>query len=86
MQLTLRGIGPELAQHIRQLSHDEGISLNKAALRLLAKGAGLEHTSKKNDTIGADLDHLFGVWREAEARQFLTSIQSCEQVDEEFWK
>ena len=84
MQITLRGLSPELEQRIQQLAAEEQISLNKAALKLLAKGAGL--TGGGKTVIGQDLDHLFGTWKASDAEQFLESIKSCEQIDEEFWQ
>jgi len=84
-QLTVRGITPSLAECIRRLSVDEGISLNKAALRLLAQGAGLGGGDERSTVIGPDLDHLFGTWTDEEANAFLESIRSCEQVDAGFW-
>ena len=83
MQITLRGLSPELEQRIQQLAAEEQISLNKAALKLLAKGAGL--TEGRGTVIGKGLDHLFGTWKESDAKQFLESIKSCEQIDEDFW-
>ena len=84
-QLTLRGLDRPLQQQIRTLARRERISLNKAALRLLEKGAGTG-TRQVNDRIGHSLDHLIGTWSEAEAKKFLASIQSCEQIDEELWE
>ena len=75
---------PELEAGIQQLAAEEKISLNKAALKLLAKGAGL--TEEKQTVIGTDLDHLFGTWQASEAETFLESIKSCEQIDEAFWR
>ncbi len=86
MQITLRGLSPELTQAIQRLAKSEGISMNKAALKLLSQGAGLVHGAHPKAVIGADLDHLFGVWNPAEAKAFLESIRSCEQIDESFWK
>src|SRR5215468_7147493 len=65
MQITLRGLRPELAQRIQQLALEEHLSLNKAALKVLAKGAGL--TVGRKTVIGQDLDHLFGTWKESDA-------------------
>ena len=86
MQVTIRGIDPQLAQILKKLSREEGISLNKVALKLLAKGAGLKREAGEAKQIGRDLDHLFGTWTEAEATAFLDGIRSCEQIDEAFWK
>ena len=84
MQLTIRGLSPELEQRLQQLAVEEKISLNKAALKLLAKGAGL--TEGKKTVIGRDLDHLFGTWKASKAEHFLKSIKSCEQLDAGFWE
>ena len=84
-QLTLRGLDRRVQQQIRELARREGISLNKAALRLLEKGAGLDRTEPA-DCVGHSLDHLIGTWTEREAEAFLESIQSCEQVDGELWE
>lgn len=47
MQLTLRGLSPELEAYLQKLATEENISLNKAALKVLAKGAGLTENKKK---------------------------------------
>ena len=77
MQITLRGISPELAAIIQRISREEGISLNKAALKILANGANLDRDPSDKGVIGSDLDHLFGTWKDSEARAFLESIRSC---------
>jgi len=84
MQITIRGLSPELEQRIQQLAAEQQLSLNKAALKLLAKGAGLTEGGKT--VIGKDLNHLFGTWKESDAKTFLESIKSCEQIDEDFWQ
>ena len=83
-QLTLRGLDRRLERKIRDLARQERISLNKAALRLLEKGAGLD-APEPADRIGRSLDHLIGTWTLEEADALLESIQSCEQIDEELW-
>jgi hypothetical protein len=84
-QLTVRGLDKRLLQAIRDLARRERISLNKAALRLLERGAGLA-APREDDRIGHSLDHLFGTWSAAEAKAFQESIESCEQIDHELWK
>lgn len=85
-QLSLRGFDPELERRIRELARKERISLNRATLRLLRKGAGLEKTSKPSEVVGDSLDHLIGKWSADESREFLKSIRSLEQIDRFFWK
>jgi len=84
--LSIRGIDPRVSAELRRIAAEEGISLNKAALKLLAKGAGITPEKRPARTIGHDLDHLAGKWTEAEARAFLESIRTCEEIDEEHWK
>jgi hypothetical protein len=84
-QLTLRGFDSRLARELERVARQEGISLNKAALRLMRLGAGLEEQGAPA-TIGHSLDDLIGTWTRREAESFLRSIESCDQVDEELWR
>jgi hypothetical protein len=81
--LTLRGLGPELQREIRALARRERISVNKAAVRLLEKAAGV--SARPDDRIGASLDHLFGTWTRKEAESFLESIGATDRIDPDFW-
>lgn len=85
MQITLRGIDPALERRIRQVADEEGLSLNKAALRILRRGAGVGEEGARH-RIGDRLDAFFGTWTAAEAREFLESIESCEQIESAFWR
>lgn len=84
-QLTVRGVDARTLQAIRDLAKRERISINKAALRLLEKGAGVSPRPPA-DLIGNSLDHLMGGWTEREAKDFMESIRSCEQIDPDMWK
>lgn len=59
--------------------------MNKAALRLLERGAGLA-PSAPSDRIGSSLDHVIGTWSQAEAKSFAEAIKGCEQLDEDLWE
>jgi hypothetical protein len=85
-QLSLRGFDPELEKRIRELARAEGISLNRATIRLLRKGAGLEDGRKASGVVGESLDHLIGKWSDKEAKDFLKSIEPLEQIDRTFWE
>ncbi len=85
-QLSLRGFDAELEKRIREIARQEGISLNRAVLRLLRKGAGLGKAGKPSDVVGDSLDHLIGKWSLEESREFLKSIGPLEQIDRSFWK
>ncbi len=85
-QLSLRGIDPETEKRIREIARKEGISLNRATLRLLRSGAGLDDTGKTRAMVGDSLDHLIGKWSAGEEKEFLRSIEPREQIDRSFWK
>lgn len=85
-QLSLRGFDPELEKRIREIAQREGISLNRATLRLARKGAGLEEGAKSTGVVGGSLDHLIGKWSDEESEKFLKSIGPLEQTDRAIWK
>jgi len=85
-QLSLRGFDDELDRRIRERARREGISLNRAALQLLRRGAGLDEKGTRAMVVGNSLDHLIGTWSDRERRDFEKSIEPLEQVDASFWK
>lgn len=84
--LSLRGFDKELERRIRELARREGVSLNKAALLLLRRGAGLVESAQSAAAIGDALDRFIGRWSVADERRLLKSIAACETVDEALWK
>lgn len=85
-QLTIRGFGDDLADRIRQLASREGISLNRAALRLLRRGAGLGERNDNPEIVGDSLDHLIGTWTAEEATEMNRALEDLSRIDEEMWK
>ena len=85
-QLTIRGFDDELAGRIRQLASREGISLNRAVLRLLRRGVGLRERNSSADTVGASLDHLIGTWTAEEAREMERALEDLSRIDEAMWE
>ena len=85
-QLTVRGFDDELAERIRRLAKRDGTSLNRAALKLLRKGAGLADPARGPDTVGAALDHLIGSWSDDEAAELDAVLQEFEVIDEASWR
>ena len=69
--LSLRGFDKELERRIRELARREGLSLNKAALLLLRRGAGLVESEQSSSAIGDALDQFIGRWSAAEERRLL---------------
>lgn len=78
-QLTIRGFDLELERKVRDVAQQEGISMNKAALRLLRRGASLWDDGEARP-IGRRLDKYAGTMSDSEAEELLSSmadIRSC---------
>jgi hypothetical protein len=84
-QLTIRGFDPELERRIRQVAEEKGLSLSKAVLWLLRRGAGLSDGSARGPVVGSSLDHLIGSWTKDEGRELLGSLEVFEAIDESLW-
>ena len=85
-QLTVRGFDDELAETIRRVAERDRTSLNKAALKLLRKGAGLSEDAGRTDIVGSSLDHLIGSWSREEASEFDAALEDFETIDESIWR
>ena len=83
-QLTLRGFSTELEKALKETARRRGISLNKAAILLLRRGAGLMDSG---EDLGPALSKYAGSWQEREARELELRVAELDQIkDEEFWK
>ena len=76
----------ELERRLTDIARREGVSVNEAALRLLRRSAGLSESAATAIPIRNGLDAFIGRWSEADERDLLRSIESCEMVDEALWK
>lgn len=85
-QLTLRGLDKELDQRVRRLAQKERTSLNKAALHLMRRGAGMESTAAQSCAIGDRLDDFIGSWTAAQAAEFDKAVATFEGIDAEQWQ
>ena len=85
-QLTIRGFDEALERRIRQLASREGISLNRAVLKLLRRGAGLGESNDKPEIVGDSLDHLIGTWTAEEAAEMGRALEDFSRIDEERWR
>ena len=74
-------VDERLEPHLKELAQRKGISLNKAALILMKKGAGLSDPTEPSSMIGNALDHFIGSWSVAEEREVLEGIAQVETVD-----
>ena len=84
-QLTLRDLDPRVLAEIQRVARAEGLSINKAAAKILKIGAGIQ-TAPESRCIGAQVDRFVGSLSAAETHQVTRSLRALEQVDDEFWK
>ena len=80
-QITIRKIDPDIEREIRRIAKKSGKSINRVVLDIINKSAG---SGKKSPA--HSLKKLAGGWSEKDALDFLESIKSSEQIDEEMWK
>lgn len=85
-QLTVRGFDPELERRLRARAREKGWSLNRAALDLLRRGAGVAQSEATPLGVGTALDEFVGTWSADEAAQVLQGTEVFEAVDLELWQ
>lgn len=84
-QLTIRGFDKELQRKIEELARRRNLSLNKAALELMRKGAGLHGGLARPNVVGHSLDDFIGSWSETRERELVEATLPFEEIDESFW-
>ena len=85
-QLTIRGFGDDLQRAIEALARERSISLNRAAVLLIRRGAGLADERVPPIVVGDSLDEFIGSWTTEDEAEFLRSIEGMEQIDHELWR
>lgn len=85
-QLTIRGFEKRLERKIRLLADQEGLSLNRAALRLMRRGAELDPHLAVRDTVGDTLDEFIGTWSEADEEELREATCVFEKIDQTLWE
>lgn len=84
-QLTVRDLDPRVLAEIERVARSEGLSLNKAAAKMLKAGAGLSD-ARPARCIGSAVDRFVGSLSAAESRKMARSLAALERVDHELWK
>ena len=79
MTISLRNLPPEVEKVILETSRREGISLNKATLRLL-------EASLRKPSRNADFEEFHGTWSPVEADEFDAALRAMRQVDPADWE
>lgn len=87
IQLTIRGFSPELEKAIRATAKNRGLSMNKAALYLMRRGAGLRSPDEESLVIGDALDAYFGSMSQEDADNVQIAVEALDEVtDGDIWK
>ena len=84
-QLTIRGFDDQLEATLRQLAESQSISLNRAALTLMRRGAGLSDQQKSSDRVGSALDKFIGIWTGEDEAELERALEPFEEIDPEVW-
>ena len=79
MTISLRNLPEEVERAIRETSRREGLSLNKATLRLL-------QASLSKPARNSDFEEFFGKWSDAEADAFNAALAEMRKVDPTDWE
>jgi len=68
------------------LARERQISLNRAALLLMRRGAGLSLRPGPENSVGGALDSFIGVWSRDQETELLEAIEPLDQIDPELWR
>lgn len=82
-QMTIRDIPDDVEAIIRSEAAQRCVSLNKAFLSLLIRGA--QHTSVPSQHNKVSYARFRGVWSEEEAKLFDDELDNQRMIDSELW-
>jgi hypothetical protein len=85
-QITVRGLDAETERHVKELARRLHVSLNRAAVMLMRKGAGLREEDAGPEVVGKSLDSFIGSWSREDEEKLLDSIRQLGQIDPDLWK
>ena len=86
-QITLRGIPDDVENVALEEARSKGVSLNKAFLSLLRKGAEQQESSsrKARSRRSGEFSQFLGLWSEEDAAAFDSSLHEQRSIDEDLW-
>lgn len=84
-QLTLRDLDRRVLAEIERVAKAEGLSLNKAAAKILKAGVGIQDLAEPR-CIGAAVDRFVGSLSAGEASKLTRSLRALDRVDDDLWK
>ena len=86
-QVTLRGVPDDVETIAQKEAQSKGISLNKAFLALLRKGAEQQARQPhgKKARAKSEFRQFLGLWTEEEGAAFDEFLHEQREIDEELW-
>lgn len=84
--ITVRNLPSEVAKAIRDKARREGLSLNRAVAKLLAKATGHGEDQPTRRLVHHDLDRFFGAWSREQAAEFDEALRAQREIDPEMWR
>ncbi len=81
--ITIHGLDEETEKLLSERAKSAGTSVNKVVKELLSRALG---TGKDKKDHREEFLDLFGVWTEADERQFEEAVRDLEAVRAEDWK
>ena len=85
-QLTIRNVGADLHQAVKDEAQRQGLSINRYVLHVIREAVGLGDGYSTQTNEFHDLDHLAGTWTEEDYRQFEEALNSQRKIDEGLWQ
>jgi hypothetical protein len=87
-QMTLRDIPEDIEKIARQEARVQGVSLNKAFLRLLRQGSRQVSRQQLSATTVSEsrFSRFCGVWTDQDAADFDNALADQRGIDDEMWQ
>jgi len=83
--ITVRGIDSFISSKLKQVAKNKKKSVNQLVLDMIKQNIGMQ--KRKKYTIKYDdLDHLFGIWTDAEFDKIQSIIDGQRKIDRELWE
>ncbi len=82
--ITIRGIDEELDEFIRSRASRDRISLNQTIKKLLKEAVGISYDDKNDRK--KDFTDIFGVWSQADLREFEQAVEDFGKIDPGDWR
>jgi len=83
--ITIRGLEPSVSSKLKQVAKKEKKSVNQLVLDMIKQNIGMQKEKKYTKQYD-DLDHLFGIWTDAEFDKIQGRIDSHRKIDRELWE